>query len=211
MDGYLGQMMVFAGNFAPKNWLFCQGQLLPIANNQALYAILGTYYGGDGISTFGVPDLRSRVPIGTGSAPGITPYPQGCLGGYERIPLHINELPSHDHTASTVFTGGGAISGSATASMAISNSDNSAGEEGNNAFLGKSDGTAIYATTSDGSKLNPNAINVDASGMIVDFSGAHVAVTIGDTGQGQAHYNMQPFLSINWVICVDGLFPQRHD
>lgn len=99
MDPFIGQIILFAGNFAPRNWAFCDGQLLAISQNTALFSILGTTYGGDGRTTFALPDLRGRVPMHAGSGPGLTPRPLGQKGGAERHTLTITEIPSHDHNA----------------------------------------------------------------------------------------------------------------
>lgn len=93
----LGSIMLFAGNFAPRGWAFCNGQLLAVSQNQALFSIIGTFYGGDGRTTFGLPDLRGRVPIGTGQVAGLSNYPLGSKSGNETTTLSVNNLPSHSH------------------------------------------------------------------------------------------------------------------
>lgn len=100
MEPFIGQIIMFAGNFAPRGWALCDGQFLAISDNSALFSILGTTYGGDGRTTFGLPDLRGRVPMHAGSGPGRTPRPLGSAGGTESNTLNINQLPSHSHTAS---------------------------------------------------------------------------------------------------------------
>ena len=94
----LAEIKLFAGNFAPRGWAFCDGQLLPIAQNQALFSILGTIYGGDGRTTFALPDLRGRAPIGPRTGPGLTTYREGQRGGVEQVYLSILEMPNHSHT-----------------------------------------------------------------------------------------------------------------
>ncbi|SOE20025.1 Microcystin-dependent protein [Spirosomataceae bacterium TFI 002] len=96
-DPFLGTVILFAGNFAPRGWTFCDGQLLSINQNQALFSILGTTYGGDGRTTFGLPDLRGRVAIGEGQGPGLTDRNLGERGGSETVQLTVNTLPSHNH------------------------------------------------------------------------------------------------------------------
>ncbi len=98
MDGYLGEVKMFAGNYAPANWAFCDGRLLPISSYTALFSILGTQYGGDGRTTFGLPDLRSRVAMGTGQGPGLSPRHAGQKGGEERVILTSEQMPSHSHS-----------------------------------------------------------------------------------------------------------------
>ncbi len=99
MDGYLAQVIGFAGNFAPRNWAFCHGQLIAISSNSALFSLLGTTYGGDGRTTFGLPDLRGRVFVGQGRGPGLQPNVLGQTGGREFVTLTQANLPSHSHTA----------------------------------------------------------------------------------------------------------------
>lgn len=96
-DPLIGQIVMFGGNFAPRNWATCDGQLLLISQNSALFSILGTVYGGDGRTTFGLPDLRGRLPIHEGSGPGLTPRALGSPGGAEKVGLTEAHLPSHNH------------------------------------------------------------------------------------------------------------------
>ncbi len=99
MEGYLAQVIGFAGNFAPRGWAFCHGQLIAISSNSALFSLLGTNYGGDGRTTFGLPDLRGRVLVGQGSGPGLQPNVLGQSGGRQNVTLTQAELPSHNHVA----------------------------------------------------------------------------------------------------------------
>lgn len=98
-EPYIGEIKMFGGNFAPRGWALCDGQLLSIAQNQALFSILGTTYGGDGRTTFGLPDLRGRVPIHVGTGAGLSPKRLGEKGGQENVTLTVNQLPSHSHSA----------------------------------------------------------------------------------------------------------------
>lgn len=97
-DPFLGQIMMFAGNFAPRGFAFCDGQLLAVSQNDALFSLLGTLYGGDGRTTFGLPDMRGRVPLHVGQGPGLSSRPLGSKGGSEEVALTANELPPHTHT-----------------------------------------------------------------------------------------------------------------
>lgn len=97
MDPFIGQIILFAGNFAPRGWALCNGQLLPIAQNTALFSILGTTYGGDGQTTFALPDLRGRVPIHPGQGPGLSPYQLGQRAGTETVTLTTQQMPIHSH------------------------------------------------------------------------------------------------------------------
>jgi microcystin-dependent protein len=98
-EPFIGEIMLFAGNFAPRNWALCNGQLLPISQNTALFSLLGTTYGGNGTVTFGLPDLRGRAPVHFGQGPGLSNYTQGQLGGEEIHTLQQTEMPAHTHTA----------------------------------------------------------------------------------------------------------------
>lgn len=98
VDPYLGDVSIFAGNFAPRGWAFCDGQLLPISQYSALFSILGTIYGGDGRTTFALPDLRGRSPIGPGNGPGLSTYREGARGGSETHTLNITQMPNHGHS-----------------------------------------------------------------------------------------------------------------
>ena len=106
VETFLGEIRMFAGNFAPTGWAFCQGQLLPIAQNQALFSLLGTTYGGNGTTTFALPDLRGRVPVGFGQGPGLSNRVIGEKFGSELVTLNINQMPSHNHTVNAVTTEG---------------------------------------------------------------------------------------------------------
>ena len=106
MDPFIAEIKMFAGNFAPRGWAFCQGQLLPINQNQALFSLLGTIYGGDGRTTFALPDLRGRTAIGPGNGPGLSTYREGQNGGVEYVTLTANQMPSHNHRINAVTTVG---------------------------------------------------------------------------------------------------------
>ncbi len=118
MEGTLAQISMFAGNFAPRFWAFCHGQILPIAQNTALFSLLGTTFGGNGQTTFALPDLRSRVPIGVGQGPGLSPVLLGQSFGAETATLLTATMPAHNHSATVRF---GADSGGATTDEAAGN------------------------------------------------------------------------------------------
>src|SRR5215213_5859350 len=98
-DPYIGEIRMFAGNFAPRGWALCNGQLLSISQNTALFSLLGTMYGGNGQTTFALPDLRGRVPLHFGQGPGLSNYVEGEVGGTETVTLTTGEMPSHNHGA----------------------------------------------------------------------------------------------------------------
>ena len=98
-EPFVGEVRMFAGNFAPRSWAYCDGQLLSVSQNDALFSLLGTIYGGDGRTTFGLPDLRGRIPLHAGSGPGMSSRKIGAKGGAEKVTLSLNQLPSHNHSA----------------------------------------------------------------------------------------------------------------
>jgi microcystin-dependent protein len=104
-EPFVGEIRMFAGNFAPRGWAFCDGQLLAVSQNDALFSLLGTIYGGDGRTTFGLPDLRGRIPVHAGTGPGLSPRRLGEKGGAEKVTITTNQLPSHAHTLHAASTG----------------------------------------------------------------------------------------------------------
>jgi len=191
MDDYLtGTIMLFGGNFAPRNWKCCDGQLLAIAEYAALFSLLGTQYGGDGRTTFALPDLRGRAPIGMGQGPGLSRVNIGQSGGNETTYMTENNLPSHTHSAQLRNAAVQASSGEASSDDPVGNVP------------------AVSHITARG---------VDISGQIyganADKSMQAGAVTgdveVDPSGWGQPIDNRSPFLGINYIICVSGIYPSR--
>lgn len=177
MDGTLAEIRMFAGNFAPRSWQMCGGQLLSIAQWTAVFALVGTTYGGDGQTTFGVPDLRSRVAVGTGNGPGLQIVQLGEMGGTNSLTLLANNLPAHNHP----------ISGGITPKAA---SDGALGNDASNKFIGP--GT-FYAT---GDTSNMAAI--PSTGLVIGSAGGNQPISL-----------LQPYLGMNYIFCVEGIFPSR--
>lgn len=169
-EPFIGEIRMFAGNFAPRGWAFCNGQLMPINQNAALFSILGTTYGGDGRITFALPDLRGRVPIHAGQGAGLSSYPLGSRGGSEHVTLTTEQLPAHGH-ALLASDGEGDQRSPANHTLAVP-------EE-----------SPIYS----------------ASEPIVRMSNGAIA----PTGNGQPHENRQPYLAVNYIIALVGIFPSR--
>lgn len=168
-EPFVGEVRMFAGNFAPRGWAFCDGQLLAVSQNDALFSLLGTIYGGDGRTTFGLPDLRGRVPIHPGSGPGLSPRRLGAKAGSENETLTVNQLPSH------------------SSGMQASTNAASTPNAPNNVFA-RSVGDA-YAS---------------------DFSPANMSTaTISNVGGSRSHSNLMPFLCINFIIALFGIYPSR--
>jgi microcystin-dependent protein len=194
---YLGSIVIFAGNFAPRGWAYCDGQLLSISQNQALFSILGTTYGGDGRTTFALPDLRGRAAIHAGTGPGLTPRNLGSRSGTEWNYLTSNQLPSHTHSATVT---------SITASLNVS----SAAADHQTPAAGDSLAAAVVPagrTSDPANAYNASAPNVALNtGSIVATGGS---VTVMPTGASSAVNNMQPYEVVHYIIALVGIFPSR--
>jgi microcystin-dependent protein len=168
MDQFVAEIRIFAGNFAPKGWAFCNGQLFPISQNTALFSLLGTTYGGNGTTDFALPDLRGCSPMHQGQGPGLTNRTLGEQGGEETVTLGLGQIPAHSHqlTAST-----GASTNTPGANV-----------------LGQS-AAKIYGPP----------------GNLVPMAG----VAVLPTGNSQPHDNRQPYLALNFIIALQGIFPAR--
>ncbi len=172
MEPFIGEIKLFAGNFAPRGWALCDGQLLAISQNQALFSILGTTYGGDGRTTFGLPDLRGRTPIHAGRGAGLSDYRLGERGGTEQVTLTTNQIPSHSHS---LHANSKAANTAAPAGSALANT-------------------------------RGRDFDYDQSGEIdTTLSGK----SIGAAGGSQPHENRQPYLAVNYIIALVGIYPSR--
>jgi len=177
MDPFIGQIILFAGNFAPRGWAFCEGQLLDISSHDALFSILGTTYGGDGRTTFGLPELRGRTAIHAGTGPGLSSRPLGQKSGVNSVVLSTNELPSHTHTATL------------HGENAEANSPNPAGN-----MLGATPNNPAYAPVTAG-----NDKTMGSGSIIINHNGGNLS-----------HNNTQPFLGLNYIIALVGVYPSRN-
>ncbi len=195
MDPMLASIMLFAGNFAPRGWAFCDGQLLPISQYSALFSLLGTTYGGDGRTTFALPDLRGRAPIGPRNGPGLSDYRLGAKGGVEHVTLNVSEIPSHSHLASIT-------------DVAVSLKASSAAANLHTPTAGAS---LAAGNESTGRTTSPVQMYNEATPDITLAGGSTSAtnVTIANTGGNLSHENRQPFLTINYIIALQGVFPSR--
>ncbi|HEY7811059.1 MAG TPA: tail fiber protein [Allosphingosinicella sp.] len=172
---FIGEIRMFAGNFAPAGWAFCNGASIPISENDALYTLLGTTYGGDGQESFNLPNLKGRIPMHMGTGPDGISYPQGQAAGTESETLSVQQIPSHNHPmlAST--------SGSAAAPT--------------NALL------TVPTSSQQGVQIYNNAV--------APATQLHPQ-TIGASGGSQPHENTQPFLCVNFIISLYGVFPLQN-
>lgn len=184
MDGFLGEIRMFGGNFAPRSWALCQGQLLSISQNTALFSILGTTFGGDGRVTFALPDFRSRIPVGQGQEPGLSSYTLGEQIGSESHTQTISELAVHTHTATSTST-----------LKCNSNPGNDTAAK-NNYLAEAPANTFIYSDTQTNTTMGAGAVDVQ--------------VQIENTGGSAAFDIRQPVLCVNFIICVEGIFPSRN-
>jgi len=168
MEPFLGQLMLVPYNFAPQGWAFCNGQIMSIAQNSALFSLLGTTYGGNGQTTFALPDLRGRVAVSSGQGPGLQNYSLGEVAGSESVTLISTQMPAHTHLV-------GASTGSAQATP-------------DNAFPGSDTSTQIYDLAAS-TTMNPQMIQ--------------------PAGGSQPHENRQPYLVLNYIIALQGVYPSR--
>ncbi|OJV14652.1 MAG: phage tail protein [Dyadobacter sp. 50-39] len=164
---YVGEIRIFAGNFAPNGWFFCEGQLLPISEYETLFQLIGTTYGGDGESTFALPDLRGRLPVHMGTYQGIT-YTIGESAGTEDVTLNTNQIPSHTHDFRVTSDIGNVLSPTS-------------------AIIGVSTKAKIFFADPPGANFN--------------------AADILPVGGSQPHSNFQPYLCLNFIISLFGIFP----
>lgn len=183
-DPYLGEIRAFAGSYAPEDWVLCDGSMLSVSTYQALFAVLGTTYGGDGVSTFGVPDLRGRIISGDGQLTGGQNYPLGSKGGVEEVALQVANMPAHSHTFNVNSAPG-------TLNNATNNYLAAAVDVANPSYT-----VNIYQAASSSNTPTP-----------VQWADNAVSQTIGTVGM--PHDNMQPYLTISYIMCVVGLFPSQ--
>lgn len=182
MEGVIGYTTCFAGNFAPKNWAFCQGQIITIASNTALFSILGTVYGGNGTTTFGLPDLRGRTIVGVGTGPGLSTYSLGQMGGTETDTISVLQMPAHVHPVAIV-------------AQNISN-DNDA------ATLTAASGN-VYARDEQGNTPYSDSASVSMGPL-------QASITMTPIGGNQSFSILRPLLGLNYVICMRGVYPARN-
>jgi microcystin-dependent protein len=182
---FLGQIVLFPFNFPPRGLAFCDGQLLPIAQNTALFALLGTFYGGDGKTTFALPNLQGTVPVGSGQGPGLSQRSLAERAGTETHTLTTQAMPRHTHN----------LTGTSVACHdGVGNAQTPAG----NLLATESTGvTAMYATAPANATMRSGSIAASGS------------ATVAPIGSGTAHENRRPYLAMNYCIALQGIFPQR--
>ena len=177
-EPFIGSVIIFAGNFAPRGWAFCQGQLLSIAQNTALFSILGTTYGGNGQTTFALPDLRGRCPIGPGQGPGLPNVSLGEVSGTPAQTLLVTQMPAHSHILrGNANNGNDSLPANAYPAAAVIPTDSNKSVN-------------AYNSATDGTVMNPGVVQ--------------------NAGGSQPFSIMQPYLGINYIIALEGIFPSRN-
>lgn len=172
-DPFLGEIRIFAGNFAPKGWALCNGQLMPLSQNTALFSLLGVTYGGDGKTTFGLPNLMGSAPMHPGQGPGLSPRTLGQKSGTPHVTLLTSQMPVHNHVP-----------------MADGNDDSATMKIATSNVWGSGQrGSMIYSPGPVNTPMNPLALGV--------------------TGGSMPHNNMQPYLGMTFIICLQGIYPPR--
>lgn len=177
---FIAEIRIFAGNFPIRNWAFCNGQLISIAQNTALFSLLGTTFGGNGQTTFALPDLRGRTPVSPGQGPGLANYLLGEAAGAPTVALLGNQVPAHTHTPACFST-------APNPAPLLSPAGNVWAIAG-----ARRTTTNLYATTSTPVAMNAQAVNPN------------------NPGGAQPHNNLQPFLALNFIIALQGIFPSRN-
>lgn len=185
-DPFIGEIKLMAFSFAPRNYAFCDGQIVPISQNPTLFSLLDSTFGGNGVSTFGLPDLRGRTPVGGGASPLGSYYNWGLAGGTPTVTLQQAEMPSHGHTVAAVTEASTAPDPGAAAKA------NSPNPVGNMlaSMDAASDGKVYTADTGPMKALSPKAVS--------------------SVGGGQHHNNLQPYLATNFCIALQGMYPSRN-
>ena len=211
MEPFIGEINYVAFNFAPTGWTACNGQLLPINQYQALFALVGTTYGGNGTTNFALPDMRGRVPVHQGQLSGGANYDIGQMGGLENITLTINNIPAHSHPATAVSTSTSQVApgASATSTLKAANIAGNTNTPEGNAIANSPSLTKIYSsTTAPSVSMNSASIETSLSGVNVTTT-TNTVVTVGNTGGSQPFSVMQPYTTVNCIIATEGIFPSR--
>jgi len=194
MDAFLSFIGLWPLKWAPRYWAMCWGQYIDISENNALFALLGVTYGGDGRTNFQLPDFRGRVPLGYGTGAGLSPNAMGWFGGYEKIRLDQTQLPAHKHVA--------ALSSVDVKFMASAQSGTESTPGANNA---KTLGATKAAMGSSDNLYNTDTPSIDLNGIAINGG----SVEVQNTGQNGFHENRQPYLVTNYIMCMQGVFPPR--
>jgi microcystin-dependent protein len=197
-DGTLGEIRMFGGNFAPQYWAYCQGQSMSISVNTALFSILGTIYGGDGQQTFNLPDLRGRVPVGTGQGVNTDNVVLGAKSGNNNVALTTTNMPAHTHAATISPLTAKLNAATTNASIATPTAGSSLATPGS--LSGRTFTPSLgYDTAAPSVGLNANSVTISGGSIQVGISGSGLPFSI-----------MPPYLGMNYIICIQGMYPSRN-
>jgi microcystin-dependent protein len=195
MDPFVGQVSIFGFIFPPRGWAFCQGQLLPLSQNVALFQVLGASYGGNGISTFALPNLQGKAAVGAGQGPSLSAYPLGATGGQAAVTLQSPQMPNHRH-AFTVST---------SAATAASPQGNLLARATRPVVRGAEAEAEVAAPAPGPTQIEANFYSANPANARTPLHG----LAVGFSGSNQPHNNMQPYLALNFCIALQGMMPQR--
>lgn len=211
-EPFLGEIRWVPYNFAPRGWAFCDGQLLSISENTALFALIGTTFGGDGRTTFALPDLRGRVALHAGSGPGLTPRQLGQVGGQEQVTLTPGQMPAHSHPLNA--SSGAASEGSPAGNVLAATGDGGGGIV--HACVSNGSGNVRIVDGPGSCRNNETPVSWgQGGGAGPSYSSAAPDVqmapdAVGDAGGNVPHPNMQPFTGLHCIIALQGIFPSRN-
>ncbi|MBD1581573.1 phage tail protein [Pseudoalteromonas sp. S16_S37] len=200
-DSYIGTMRPFGGNFTIRSWTSCQGQLLAISENTALFSLISDFYGGDARTSFGIPDMRGRSPLGMGRMIGGAQYTIGQRAGSEYRTLDVSQMPQHNHNAAFTPSGGG-VAGTLQVSKNAPNTTTP--DEG--AYLASNTTSQMYYKAGG---FAPPADLTQISGLTIDGGSTSGSVTVGLTGSSEPFSIVNPFQVVNWQMVLEGVYPSR--
>jgi|SRR5690606_34765752 microcystin-dependent protein len=201
-EPFMGTVMIWAPNFAPRGWAFCQGQLLSISQNSALFSLLGVVYGGNGQTTFGLPNLQGRVPVGTGQGAGLSNYTLGQMAGTENVTLTTAQMPTHNHGAT--FTPGETPGVNVTFNATTQSAGSNAPQANSQLGAASPPTNRIYAAGGSGTDVALGGVSAELSGPVQG------TVAVAPNGSSQPFSILQPYLAMNYVIALEGVFPSRN-
>lgn len=210
MDPFVGEISYVAFNYAPDGWLQCDGQVLPVNQYNALFSLIGNAYGGNGSTTFALPDMRGRVPVHRGQHPGGSMFTLGQTGGAENTALTVNNLPAHSHTATATSASTSAVApgASATSTLKAVNSDADQKNAGGNSLANAKGLNSAYSAAAPSISMNAASIETTLSGLNIATT-TSTNVSIGSTGNSQPFAIMQPYTVVNCIIAWQGIYPPR--
>lgn len=210
IEPFVGEISYVAFNFAPEGWLKCDGQILPINQYQALYALIGTSYGGNGTTTFALPDMRGRVPVHQGQHPGGSIYTLGQTGGNESTTLTVNQLPAHTHPATANSASNSSVAPGATATSTLKavNSDADQKTASGNALANAKGLNSAYSSAAPNVSMNTASVETTLNGLGITTT-TNTTVIVAPTGNSQPLPLMQPYTVVNCIIAWNGVFPTQ--